>query len=247
MSKTEIQIAPKIIGHRGVAGHAPENTIASIRRAAELGAPWVEFDVQLSRDNIPVLFHDETLDRTTNASGPVDAKSAAELNRLDAGSWFSPEFTGEPVPTLAAVFDELERLRLGANIELKPSPARALETGRVVAAMVAADWPASLPAPLISSFQEDALAGFREVAPDFDRAFISFRVPRDWRKRMQCSGCVALHCLGKHLTEKRVAAIRNAGYTLRCFTINDVALGRQLLDWGVDALISDFPERLLKL
>lgn len=246
MNKNEIPSAPKVIGHRGAAGHAPENTRASVRRAAELGASWVEFDVQLSRDNIPVLFHDDTLDRTTNASGPFDAKTADELSRLDAGAWFSPDFAGEPVPTLAAVFDDLEHLRLGANIELKPSPTRALETGRVVAAMVTADWPASLPSPLISSFQEDALAGFRKVAPDFDRALISFRVPRDWRKRLQRSGCVALHCLGKHLSEKRVAMIKKAGFDLRCFTINDEALGRRLLAWGVDAVISDHPERFLK-
>ncbi len=242
MKKNEIPLAPRVIGHRGAAGHAPENTRAAIRRAAELGAPWIEFDVQLSRDGVAMLFHDDKLERTTDASGPFDAKTAAELAGLDAGAWFSPDFAGEPIPKLAEVFDDLEALRLGANIELKPTPARAHETGRAVAAMVIADWPASLPAPLISSFQEDALAGFAEVAPDFERALISFRVPRDWRRRLQRSGCVALHCLGKPLTEKRIAMIKKAGYTLRCFTINDEALGRRLLDWGVDALISDYPD-----
>ena len=80
---------PPIMGHRGAAGHAPENTLAGFNAAARLGVSWVEFDVHLSSDRIPVLLHDDTLDRTTDGEGPVDDLTAEVLTSLDAGTWFS--------------------------------------------------------------------------------------------------------------------------------------------------------------
>ena len=90
-----------VIGHRGAAARAPENTLAGLRRARELGAAWVEFDVMLTADRVPVLIHDETLERTTTGRGEVARHTAAEIRALDAGGWFAPEFAGERVPTLA--------------------------------------------------------------------------------------------------------------------------------------------------
>ena len=109
-------LAP-VIGHRGAAGCAPENTLASFRKAREQGAAWVEFDVMLSRDEVPVLIHDETLERTTNGRGRVNQLTAAELQSLDAGCRFGPEFVGEPIPTLEAAVAVLLELGLGANLQ----------------------------------------------------------------------------------------------------------------------------------
>src|SRR6267154_2126125 len=92
---------PRVLAHRGGGAFAPENTIAAIRTGRERGFRGVEFDVTLSADDEPVLMHDPTLDRTTDASGPVAARSWAELARLDAGRWFSPGFAGEPIPRLS--------------------------------------------------------------------------------------------------------------------------------------------------
>ena len=78
--------------HRGASAHAPENTLAALRLAVDQGAGMAEMDVQLSADGVPVLIHDETLDRTTDGQGPVAALPAAEIQRLDAGSWFGPDF-----------------------------------------------------------------------------------------------------------------------------------------------------------
>src|SRR4029077_5147965 len=96
---------PLVIAHRGASGTCPENTLAGFRRAAELGAPMVELDVQLTRDGEGVVIHDVTLDRTTDGSGPVADHPRAEIERLDAGAWFGPTFRGERVPTLARVLD----------------------------------------------------------------------------------------------------------------------------------------------
>ena len=98
-AETDIRI-PRVVGHRGAAGHAPENTLAGLRKAVELGATWVEFDVVLTGDGVPVLLHDDTLERTTNGRGSIAETALADVRSLDAGSWFSERFAGERVPTL---------------------------------------------------------------------------------------------------------------------------------------------------
>jgi hypothetical protein len=115
---------PRVIGHRGAAALAPENTLEGLRVAARLGVRWVEVDAKLSADGVVVLFHDETLDRTTDGNGPVAATRFAVLRRLDAGAWFGPAWRGPRVPTLEQALDLLSELGLRANVEIKPCPGR---------------------------------------------------------------------------------------------------------------------------
>lgn len=89
----------EIIAHRGYSAQAPENTMAAVAAAIDAGADAIEFDLQVTRDGIPILFHDDTLERTTNGEGAVAGHTLAELRSLDAGSWFGPDFAGEPIPT----------------------------------------------------------------------------------------------------------------------------------------------------
>ena len=91
----------EIIAHRGYSAVAPENTLAAVEAAIAAGADAVEFDLHVTRDGVPVLFHDATLERTTDGSGPLCARSHEELRSLDAGAWFDVRFAGEPVPSLA--------------------------------------------------------------------------------------------------------------------------------------------------
>src|SRR6185437_14318437 len=93
-------LIPRVIGHRGAAARAPENTLAGFRRAAELGCRWVEFDVRLSADRRPMVFHDDTLERTTDGAGAVGATSLDMLLRCDAGGYFAPAYRGERIPML---------------------------------------------------------------------------------------------------------------------------------------------------
>ena len=122
MSGKESALMPKVCGHRGAAGHAPENTLASIKKAASLGVRWVEFDTKLTADGVAVLFHDDDLGRTTDGAGLMAETSLADVRCLDAGSWFGEEFQGEGVPTLEDAIRELSALGLGANVEIIQGP-----------------------------------------------------------------------------------------------------------------------------
>jgi len=237
---------PRIIGHRGACGHAPENTLASIVKAAELGADWVEFDCMLSADGVPVLFHDDKLKRTTGAPGVVGETAFATLAALDAGAWFSPEFAGETVPSLEAALRLLgdRNLGLGATPEIKPCKGFDAETGAAVAATVARLWPAHLPPPLLASFSLKALQAAREAAPRIARSLLCRPIPDHWRDIVAEIGAVGIHCQDRHLTRGQVAAVKAAGLALWVFTVNDAARALRLFGWGVDAVITDYPDRI---
>ena len=235
---------PPVIGHRGAAGHAPENTLAGFAKAAVLGVRWVEFDVVLSADGVPVLFHDDSLDRTTDGSGPIGLHEFAHLRGLDAGAWFDSAFAGERIPTLDEAIAALARLGLGANVEIKPAPGRESETGTVVARRVAQEWPAQLPPPILSSFAESALASAQEAAPHLPRAMLVGALPADWRIRAERLGCAAIHAAQNRLTAADCAAVRGAGFRLLSYTVNDPETAQRLFAWGVEAVFSDVPDRI---
>ncbi len=237
---------PRIIGHRGACGHAPENTLASIVKAAEQGADWVEFDCMLTGDGVPVLFHDDKLKRTTGAPGVVSDTSFAAMAVLDAGAWFAPEFAGEPVPSLESALRRLgdRGLGLGATPEIKPCKGFDAETGAAVAATVARHWPAHLPPPLLASFSLPALEAARAEAPRIARGFLCARVPGDWREIVAEIGAVGIHCSENHLTAGQVAEVKAAGLALWVYTVEDAARALTLFDWGVDAVITAYPDRI---
>jgi glycerophosphoryl diester phosphodiesterase len=245
MPRAVATVTPKVIGHRGAAGHAPENTIASLRKAAELGAGWVEFDVKLSRDGVPVLFHDDTLDRTTDGTGAVADKTFSELKTLDAGSWYGRAFAGEPVPSLEAALTEAAALGLGCNIEIKPARGADTATARAAGETVTRTG-LSVPV-LFSSFSEAALTALRDAFPVLPRALLARRWPADWAERLDRLGCCDFHLRQQILSQKRAAAIRDAGIRLRAFTVNRRRRAETLYAWGVDAVFSDYPERLLDI
>jgi glycerophosphoryl diester phosphodiesterase len=231
-----------VIGHRGAAALAPENTLAGLRKAAELGVRWVEVDVQLTADGVPILIHDFTLERTTDGRGRVNQASLAKIERLDAGAWFGPQYAGERVPTLEGAIRAMAELGLGANFEIKAGPARAARTGRIAARTIADHWPPHLPAPVISSFSVRALAAARSAAPGVPRALLLRRIAPGWRRKARALGCEAIHCAHKTLTKGRAARIQAAGYPLRCYTVNERARARTLKSWGVAAIFTDRPD-----
>ena len=158
----------RVIAHRGFSGAAPENTLAAVRAAIEVGADMVEIDVTLTSDGHIVVIHDETLDRTTTGSGRVSDFTLAELQRLDAGGWFAPRFAGERIPTLDQVLDEIEG-RILLNVEIK---SEAVERGVVTKVASAIRKRGMMEHVVVSSFSPTALQQMHFEAPEIRSAVL---------------------------------------------------------------------------
>ena len=235
---------PRIMGHRGAAAEAPENTLISIRRAAECGATWVEVDAMLTGDDVPVLFHDDALQRTTGAAGLMAETAFEGARKLDAGRWFGPAFEGEPLPSLEETVALVCALGIGLNLEIKPSQGRARVTAERVMDTLNAVWPAAGPPLLISSFEVDCLEVAQAARSDWPRGLITLR-PADFQPALMTRlDCVSYHCYHKRLSPKTAATVKAAGYALACFTVNDAAEAERLFAMGVDCVITDDPRGL---
>lgn len=232
---------PTILAHRGGGKLAPENTLAALRCALQHGFRAVEFDVMALADGALVLMHDPELGRTVAGSGSVATRTAVELAMADAGSWFSAEFAGEPVPSFAAAADFCVRHGLWMNVEIKPLPRRESATGARVGAACAALPQGSV---LLSSFSEDALRAAQRTAPAVPRALLVERVPPDWRDRLDALGAVALHARAEGLTAELAGAVKAAGFGLLAYTVNEPGFARRLFGIGIDAVCTDRLDRI---
>jgi glycerophosphoryl diester phosphodiesterase len=238
-------IYPRVLAHRGGGKLAPENTVAALRCGLAYGFRAVEFDVMLSRDGLGVIVHDPEFGRTIAGPGTVAGTDAAALVRKDAGSWFAPEFAGEPVPLFTEFIDYCRSQRIWMNIEIKPAPGFEVETGRWVAQKTRARFMDALRAgdlsavPLLSSFSMAALAAARDAAPELPRACLFDTLPADWRAQARGLQAVAIHTNHKHLTPELARAVKQAGYGLFCYTVNEPERARAILAWGVDGFCTD--------
>ncbi|MBK8121873.1 MAG: glycerophosphodiester phosphodiesterase [Sulfuritalea sp.] len=185
-------IYPRIIAHRCGGALTPENTLAGLRVAARLGCRGVEFDAMLAADGLPVLIHDETLERTTSGRGRVAEMSTAQLARIDAGSRHHPAFAEEVLPTLDEALRLCAALGLWANVEIKPSVGDEVETGRMVARHAAA----ANGHLLLSSFSAAALCAAADQAGQLLRALLVEVIPDDWARAHGGVRCACPACIG---------------------------------------------------
>jgi glycerophosphoryl diester phosphodiesterase len=139
----------------------------------------------------------------------------------------------------------LDEASLGANVEIKPSPGREAETARATVELLRRHWPAHLPTPLLSSFQDASLAAALAAAPEFPRAILIDRLADDWRARAAAVQAVGVNVNGRKLTPARAAEVKAAGYLLSVYTINDPLDARALVAMGVDCVITDSPDVIL--
>ncbi len=232
------------MGHRGAAGVAPENTLASIRAARDEGMSWIEVDVMLTGDGRPVIFHDDSLRRTTGVDTPMAETSYDRLAALDAGSWFGTGFAGQRVPTLEAAMELALDLGLGVNIEIKPTPGRDVETAEIVLRASSDIWPSDRPPPLVSSFSTMSLAAARVLQPDWPRGLLVRGLPNGWRRQVEALGCVSVHLGNKLVNRFAVRRVKEAGYLVAVYTVNNARRARRFLSWGVDCVITDYPGQL---
>ena len=232
---------PPVIAHRGASAYAPENTLVSFTKAAQMGSRWIEFDVMLSADREVIVFHDETLARTTNGEGRVGDYPYSYLRTLDAGSWFAPEFSGERIPTLDLVAQFLIQTKMSANVEIKPLPGQDRETARRALEEIAKFFPHQDSTILFSSFSVEALQQLREISSDCLLGLLMHEWRDDWQSICDSLGCVSVHVGQKIMTMKMAETIKSTGRKLLCYTVNDPVRAKELFSWGVDAIFSDVP------
>ena len=230
---------PRWLAHRGAGKLAPENTLAAFRYGAAHGYRMFECDVKLSRDGVPFLLHDATLNRTTSGQGVGGEQDWQALARLDAGSWHSRAYAGEPLPSL----DNIARFCLHnayfLNIEIKPTPGTERLTGEVVARHAAQLWKHAAVPPLLTSFDLAALEGAQSLAPHLPRGLLLDALHADWLPSAQKLGCVGIVCNHALWDDSTVALVKAAGIRTLSYTVNDEWAAQRLLALGTDGIITD--------
>lgn len=224
---------PAVIGHRGAAALAPENTLASFEAAAAAGAGWVEFDVRLSADAMPLVIHDETLAGTAGVALRIDETPASALRAASpAGA----------LPDLAEVLDCLADLGLGANVEIKPQRGRRAVCAATLAALARRPLPGGV---IVSSFDLGIVAALARHDRSVPRGILMRRpypVAAVIARRL---GCVSIHCEHASLSQACLARWHDAGLLSLAYTVNQPSRALRLLSWGLDAVITDDPGAIL--
>ena len=237
-------VIPKVIGHRGAKAYAPENTLASIHVAADLGIEWVEIDVKLTKDGTAIIFHDDELDRCTNMSGLVAQTDWETISELDAGTWFSESFMGEKIPTLEQALDVILQRNLGVNLEIKPCPGREKETAEVMLDIATRIWPDDKPPPLISSFSHVSLESALDMIPEWPRGMLMEEHLKNWKELADYLEATTINVDGRKAQREEIEEYIDSRRPVMAYTINDPLLAQQLIRWGVDAVFSDNPDTI---
>ncbi|MCC6598885.1 MAG: glycerophosphoryl diester phosphodiesterase [Alphaproteobacteria bacterium] len=233
---------PRIIGHRGAAGYAPENTLEGIYTAADMETSWIELDVKLTKDQIPIIFHDDTLERTTNGSGNVADMTFEDIRQLEAGSWFSDSFAGIQIPTLEEAIDAILECNLGLNLEIKPCLGREKETAEVALDILSQIWD-DHDRLLISSFSHIAMETALDMAHDWHRGFLlPEEWPENWEDIARYLEISAFHVNGHHCTPEHIKTLLRFEKPILAYTINEPEQAQILQQWGVDGFFSDTPD-----
>ena len=253
--KTEEMIVPYWTGkfpvlvtaHRGFSGDAPENTLAAFKKAMEVDSDMIELDVRFSKDGQIVVMHDDTLDRTTNGRGKVSDYTLKELKQFDAGSWFAPQFSGEPIPTLVEVL-ELAKGKIPVNIEIKDeSPSRYKITDLAARALQEVKKAGMAGQVIFSSFYPSSLEQIKERDP---RIWVALLYHRDWNSLREVTGGRAFSAVNlRHsfLTREKIGRIHQEGMKVNTYTVNSEEEMERFIRWGVDGIITNHPDKLIQI
>jgi glycerophosphoryl diester phosphodiesterase len=230
-----------VIAHRGASGHAPENTLAAFRRAVSLGATFIETDLQLSRDTRFVAIHDDTVDRTTNGHGKVHDLTLNELRRLDAGSWFGSEFSGERIPTLEDILEFCKKHDVVFYLELKPTGSWGGEHALVGALRSSGE----IARTIVISFESAILEALRKIEPTLMTGLLFDGQIENPIQRAVEIGARQLAVRGDLVTPALLTEARKQDLQVVCWTVNQPAHMRLLIEAGVAGIMSDYPDRLV--
>ena len=227
-----------IIAHRGASSYAPENTMAAFDLALQMGARHLELDVHLTRDDHLVIIHDDTVDRTTNGTGPVASQTLAALQALDAGAWFGEAFVGARIPTLAEVLTRYHG-RAHLHIELKGHtvhlPQRTVDLVRARGMTQHVT---------LTSFQHAHLQTMRAYAPEWPTGWLVGEISAAVIAQAHALGCVQLCPRAALVTPGLIQRLHVEGFRVRAWGVANEALMRQVVEAGADGMTVNFPDKL---
>jgi len=232
---------PLNFAHRGASATAPENTLAAFELAAEHGADGIEFDVQLTRDGMPVICHDFSVDKTTDHQGTLSGFTLSEIKEMDAGDWFGTEFAGERIPTLDELIDVVGH-RLLLNLELKTTAAKSNGLEEAVAASIRQR--NLYDRIIVSSFNPLALRRLHRLDPRIDLGLLyatdmPFFLRNAWARHL--IPCQAMHPYCEMVDEHYMRWAGARGYRVNVWTVDDPDAMRRLIALGVDVVITNRP------
>jgi glycerophosphoryl diester phosphodiesterase len=228
-----------VIAHRGASSYAPENTLAAFDLALHLGCRHLELDVDFTSDGHIVVMHDDTVDRTTNGTGPVVSHTLAELRVLDAGSWFGTQFTGERIPTFAEVLERYQG-RVHIHTEIK---GRAEHLAPCTADLVRQY--GMVDHVTVTSFQKPRLEEMRAYAPELPAGWLVSEVTDVTIAQARELGLTQLCPRANTVTPALVRRLHAEGFAVRAWGVADEALMCQVVDAGADGMTVNFPDKLL--
>ncbi len=240
-----------IVGHRGAMGHAPENTFSSFDEGRHMGAEFVECDVHLSKDNEIIVMHDESVDRTTNGAGLIKNLKLSQIKKLDAGSWYSKKFKGERVPTLKELLEwarhktALNKYQMGVAIEIKNEPVNyPAMAEKLVQAVNEAGMGARV---VVISFDHDVLKQIKKIDPKIATGILYSEPLKNPIQRAIDVQADALFPRRTLITQSLVQKAHQKGLAVATWTVNEVPEMKRLLACKIDAIATNFPDRLNKI
>tara|TARA_R110000868_G_scaffold1211_2_gene9323 strand:+ start:44545 stop:45384 length:840 start_codon:yes stop_codon:yes gene_type:complete len=236
-----------VIAHRGASSYAPENTHSAFKLAIEMEAEMIELDISLTKDGIPVVVHDETVDRTTSASGLVSSFTLKELKELETGAWFNEKFIGEPFPTLEEVLTYTKD-KIAVNIEVKTEAVTDFPIGGIVEKALKIVNEAGVSDQVIfSSFDYRVMEHLQTLAPEISKAIL---YEKNQSKGLLPSELVtkyrvdAFNCSHRELSDVWITDLKSHGIPFFIYTVNNESLMKELIKKGVKGIFSDKPDVL---
>lgn len=264
--KTPLEFYPTHpISHRAHSSIlVPENTLSAVIIAKQRGATWIECDVKLTKNGVLIVMHDDTLKRTTNAEGEaaelvIEKLTYNKIKKWDAGCKFSPKFAGEKIPTLVDFLHLIRKLNLGLVLEIKGAAGLDVKTAAETVAVLQRCHFLDYPRLLVQSFVVDSLREVKRLCPSLNLGLLIEEWGVYTRSKtgiaicdepvdviLQELGCTALVAKGDVLTPERIAHIKTIVPYVLSWTINDPKKAYELMNAGVNAVISDDPERVAR-
>ncbi|MBX8636016.1 MAG: glycerophosphodiester phosphodiesterase [Thermoplasmata archaeon] len=235
--------SPFVIGHRGAAGHAPENTLSSFSLAIEMGADAVEFDIHQTADNRIVVIHDEALDRTTDGEGMVMSTTLGDIKKLDAGSWFGEKFSGERIPTLEETLTHICGGAI-ALVEVKHGTDfyPHIEENIIKTVSGKKEW---LRKAIFISFDPSVIAKLKELNREITVGLLTLDPPEEYLEIAKEFGASALFPRWEKMKPDSVKLVHEEGCTVHPWVMDKEEDINRVLEMRPDSLSSNFPDRLL--